>query len=132
MADNEQNKNDNISEENFPENDEKRFNLRNPLIVLKVKGEDANNVFFGYAKNISITGMFIATVSPKETGEEFTIEFTLPKKKKPIQCKCIVEWSRNYNPKTKRKPGMGVRFLDLDKRGHEDIDDCVKNYPPSF
>ncbi len=129
MADNEQNKNDDISEETSPET-EKRFNLRNQLLVLKVKGDDAGNVFFGYAKNISITGMFIASVNPKKAGEVFTIEFTLPKKKKPIQCKCVVEWSRNYSPKSKFEPGMGVRFLDLDKEGCKDINDSVMNPSP--
>lgn len=123
------NKND-ISEETSPKIDEKRFSLRNQLLVLKVKGDDGGNVFFGYAKNISITGMFIASVNPKKAGEEFTIEFTLPKKRKPVQCRCVVEWSRNYNPKSKFEPGMGVRFLDLDKRGHKDIEDCVKNASP--
>ncbi len=129
MADNEQNKNDNISEETSPE-PEKRFNLRSQFLVLKVKGDDAGNVFFGYAKNISITGMFIASVNPKKTGEEFTIEFTLPKKKEPIQCKCLVEWSMNYNPKSKFEPGMGVRFLDLDEEGRTAINDCIKNSSP--
>ena len=129
MADNEQNKNNCNSEETSPEN-EKRFNLRSDLIVLKVKGDDAVNVFFGYAKNISITGMFIATVNPKIAGEIFTIEFTLPKIRKPIKCKCVVEWSRNYNPKTKLEPGMGVRFLDLDKRGCNAINACVNDPSP--
>ena len=129
MADNEQKKNDNISEETSP-GPEKRFNLRNQFLVLKVKGNDSGNVFFGYAKNISKTGMFIASVNPKEAGEVFTIEFTLPKNKKLIQCKCVVKWSMNYNPKSKYEPGMGVRFLDLDKEGRRAINDCVKNSSP--
>ena len=129
MGDNEQNKNDNICEETAPE-PEKRFNLRNQLLVLKVKGDDSGNVFFGYAKNISKAGMFIATVNPKKVDDVFTIEFTLPKKKKPIQCKCVVKWSLNYNPKSKYEPGMGVRFLDLDKEGRRAINDCVKNSSP--
>lgn len=114
----------------FAPKPEKRFNLRNQLLVLKVKGDDSGNVFFGYAKNISKTGMFIATVNPKKAGDVFTIEFTLPKKKKPIQCKCVVKWSMNYNPKSKYEPGMGVRFLDLDKIGRTAINDCVKNSSP--
>ncbi len=129
MADDEQNITGNHSEETSPET-EKRFNLRSQLLVLKVKGDDAGNVFFGYAKNISITGMFIASVNPKIAGEIFTIEFTLPKKGKPIKCKCVVEWSRNYNPKTKLEPGMGVRFFDLDKRGCDAIDACIKDPSP--
>jgi uncharacterized protein (TIGR02266 family) len=109
---------------------EKRKNLRNHLLVLRVKGEASGNVFFGYAKNISKSGMFVSSVYPKEVGEKFTIEFTLPKKKKPIRCQCIVKWCRNYDPKSKYEPGMGVSFLDLDKKERKAINECVIDSSP--
>lgn len=36
-----------------PTRPEKRRSLRSPILVMRVKGETENNIFFGYAKNIS-------------------------------------------------------------------------------
>ncbi len=109
---------------------DKRKDLRNHLLVLRVRGESKNKVFFGYAKNISKGGMFISSVNPRKVGEEFIIEFTLPREKKHIQCRCIVEWSRSYKPKSRNEPGMGVRFLDLENDIKKMIDDWVKDSSP--
>ena len=56
----------------------KRLATRVPLIVEKIPIEDGQKTFFGYAKDISRGGLFIATVKPREPGQVFTIELTLP------------------------------------------------------
>jgi len=91
---------------------DRRKNLRNPLLVLKVKVESGSKSFFGYAKVIGRGGMFITSVNPKQLGEEFFIEFTLPDKT-VARCKCCVMWRREFVPRSPHEPGMGIKFLDL-------------------
>ena len=55
-----------------------RLATRTPLIVEKIPIEDGQKTFFGYAKNISRGGLFIATVKPREIGDVFTIEVEVP------------------------------------------------------
>ena len=104
---------------------DKRKALRKHLLVLKITGE-RENVFFGYAKDISRGGLFISTVNPKPEGEEFTISFESPADKKKIKCRCKVMWSRQFDPETRQEAGMGIKFLDLDLEERRKIDLWVK------
>ncbi len=106
---------------------DRRKNLRKQLIVLKVKGTDSNGTFFGYAKTLSKGGMFITTVAPKNAGEEFEISFTLTGDPLPIRSTCKVVWKRDYDPKLKQEPGMGVKFVGLDVNMATRIEEWVKN-----
>ena len=91
-----------------------RLATRSPLIIEKLPIEDGQKTFFGYAKNISRGGLFIATVKPREPGEKFTIELTLPgTPRHTFRCQCEVVWKRHFHKKTSHEPGMGLRFLDL-------------------
>jgi uncharacterized protein (TIGR02266 family) len=104
-----------------------RRSLRKPLIVLKVKLDSGGRSFFGYAKNISRSGLFIATVSPREPGDRFAVEFTLPA---PLDlllnCTCEVVWKRSFSPTSPYEPGMGLKFLDLPEADAAAIDRWVQ------
>ena len=104
----------------------KRKNLRVPILVTQVKGEHKGKVFFGYAKNISRVGIFIQTVSPKEEGERFRIEFTLPETETIIACQAEVVWARDFKPNTLYEPGMGLKFVDLPEIMSEEVNRWVK------
>jgi uncharacterized protein (TIGR02266 family) len=109
---------------------EKRANLRSPLIVMQAKMGDGRQYFFGYAKNISRAGVFIQTVNPKALGEEFNIEFTLPKTTNPVKCRCKVVWSRKYSASNfSIEPGMGLEFIDIDPLDADTIDSWVRSQP---
>jgi uncharacterized protein (TIGR02266 family) len=99
-----------------------RKNLRAPLMVLKVKVDDGRKVFFGYAKNISRGGLFIATTNPREPGTSFQVEIPFPP---PIHrkmiCTCEVLWKREFTPKSPYEPGMGLKFLNLPDSDAEEI-----------
>jgi hypothetical protein len=47
-----------------------RQNLRSPLIIQKVLINGNRPAFFGYSKNISKSGMFIATTNQIQAGEQ--------------------------------------------------------------
>jgi Tfp pilus assembly protein PilZ len=105
-----------------------RKTLRTPLMVLKAKIDDGRKVFFGYAKNISRSGLFIATTNPREPGTSFQVEIPLPA---PINhkliCTCEVIWKRDFSAKALYEPGMGLKFLDLSENQAEEIHRWVLN-----
>lgn len=104
----------------------KRRSVRSPLIVEKIPIEDGYKTLFGYAKNLSRGGLFISTVKPREIGEVFTIEMTLPlEPQQTIRCQCEVVWKRHFQKKDKFEPGMGLRFVELAEADAGKIDEWV-------
>src|SRR5262245_54610714 len=104
---------------------DRRRALRSPMIVFKVKEEDDRGHLFGYAKNISQSGLFIASINPRLPGEKFTISFRVPDTQISVRCRCEIIWMRKFNPKTKEDPGYGVRFLDIPQETAQAILDWV-------
>ncbi len=122
--------NDNNHGNGLPEKNpaDHRKYLRSPLIVLGVKVDEGHKSFFGYAKNISRSGFFIATVNPREPGERFQVELNLPAPlRRNIQCACEVVWKRLYSKNSPSEPGMGLRFLDLPEETAEAVDRWVRS-----
>ena len=120
-----------MNEPDYPEYEveqkSQRLATRVPLIVEKIPVEDGQKSFFGYAKNISRGGLFIATVKPREVGEEFTIELTLPLAPRHlIRCRSEVIWKRHFKKKDRHEPGMGLRFLDLSDADSDKINRWVE------
>ncbi len=93
----------------------KRRRLRTPLIVLQTSEQSERRAFFGYAKNLSMGGMFIASINPPPPGRKFNIEFVVPSLGQSIKCTTEVVWNRTYSNRGKYEPGMGMRFLDIPK-----------------
>lgn len=93
----------------------KRKTLRTPILITKVKVDQNGKVFFGYAKNISKTGLFIQSINPKDEGERFKIEFDLPGDNEAFNCMAKVIWKRGYLAKARYEPGMGLEFIDLSR-----------------
>lgn len=101
------------NQENVQKIPDKRKTLRYPIIILKVTEEGQKEHLFGYAKNISRSGLFIQSVNPREPGEQFTISFQISNTEIRVRCQCEVVWIRKYSRMNKSEPGYGVRFLDL-------------------
>jgi Tfp pilus assembly protein PilZ len=103
------------------------------LIVEKIPCGDGQKSFFGYAKNISRSGLFISSVNPREPGEEFMIELTLPMKPRHmVRCRCEVIWKRHYQRKGTHEPGMGLKFLDITDIDGDKIDEWVTEQTVRF
>ena len=111
--------------EDWPPAD-KRMHLRKPLLVLKARLDDGRKAFFGYARNISRGGMFIASVNPREPGEQFDLEANFPPLGLTLACRCEVVWKRTYTKKSTLEPGMGLRFLDLPEEIADTLNDWVE------
>lgn len=84
---------------------------------------DVKRVKSGYLLNLSTTGMFIETRDLGACGKELLFEFSLTKGQRPVRGAAEVVWVRRYEERLpRRRPGMGLRFLDLDDDSGEQID----------
>ena len=108
--------------------DRRRY-LRDPIIVFKIMEDTRIQPLFGYAKNISRGGFFIASINPRKPGESFKIFFQIPGTgpgtEIKVRCKCEVVWARKYSKTDKLEPGYGVRFIDIPDDIAEAIDGWV-------
>ncbi len=111
----------------------KRRATRSPLIVEKIPCGDGQKTLFGYAKNVSRGGLFISTVKPREVGDAFLIELTLPMNPRyTVRCRCEVVWKRHFQKKNPHEPGMGLRFLDLTDADGDKVDEWVTEQATKF
>ena len=104
-----------------------RKNLRAPLIIQKVHIDGERPAFFGYSKNISRSGMFIATTNPIQAGEQIDLEFQLPAPLKgTARCRCEVVWKRPHGTHLPFEPGMGMKFIDMPAEITDRLDQWIK------
>jgi hypothetical protein len=85
-----------------------RRELRQPLTVLKATNNSGPKTLFGYACNISRSGMLISTINPR------------------ARCECEVVWKRTWAKEDRHRPGMGLRFLDLSEEAAAAIEEWVE------
>lgn len=112
-------------EKNTTQSD-KRMDLRIPLRVMKVNTTDyGKEVFFGYAQNLSLSGMKIQTSNPRNIGSRFKIIFELSGNIR-INCDAEVIWAQDYDPKSKIMPGMGIKFIDMNSECVRSIEEYIK------
>jgi hypothetical protein len=108
---------------------DQRLNLRAPLIIQKVHLDEERSVFFGYTKNISCSGMFIATTHATEPGTRLSLEIPLPAPlNNVIRCECEVVWKRPFGKHLPFEPGIGIKFIDLPADVAAQIDDWAKQH----
>jgi hypothetical protein len=103
-----------------------RVPLAAPITVLKSDGNGGPKTFFGYAKNISRSGMMIGATSPKEPGTKYVLEIPIPALDLVATCTCEVVWKRDWAKQKCHEPGMGLRFLDLPEEIAAAIDDWLR------
>lgn len=111
------------------ESGDKRSRLRAPLLVLKVRLDDGGKVFFGYARNISRSGIFIASANPRTPGSRFQLEMALAAPLNlTFQATAEVVWKREFSLKSQYEPGMGLKFIDLPEGVGERIEEWVQSH----
>ncbi len=105
-----------------------RQNLRAPLIIQKVLIDGERPAFFGYSKNISKSGMFIATTNSIKPGEQIDLEFQLPPPLKgTVRCRCEVVWKRPYGSHLPFEPGIGMKFINMPEEISDKLEEWIKN-----
>ena len=101
--------------------------LSKPITVLNAQSDNGNKTFFGYAKNISRSGMMIGTTNPRELGTKYRLEIPLPE---PVNmtavCDCEVVWTKVWEKGRCHDPGMGLRFIDLPSEVARAIEEWIE------
>lgn len=105
---------------------ERRGHPRLPFLVLEVKGKKYNEVFLGYALDLSLGGIFIKAANSFMKGERFPIEFVLPDNKTTIQCMGEVVWKTRLDQSNGLTEGVGLRFADLNPESKEALDRWIE------
>ncbi len=106
---------------------ERRRHLRVHITVIRARFDDGPRTFFGYANNISKSGLGIGTISPKKPSSQYHLEFSLPTPLGlTVRCNCEIVWSRPYAKGSPYEPGMGLRFLKLPEQTAAAIDRWVR------
>jgi len=104
---------------------DRRVYPRSPVVVREAKTICGMDVFFGYALNVSRSGLFIASSKLRNKGERFTIEFSLQGLDRGFKCEATVIWNRPYRSGNPLPPGYGLRFEDLSEEDASIIDAWV-------
>jgi uncharacterized protein (TIGR02266 family) len=90
------------------------------------------NFFSGFSTDLSVGGLFVATVAHAPIGSEIDLSFTLPTGEK-IAAKGVVRWTREVNDKTPHVfPGLGVQFVGLEGQALNVIERFIAEREPMF
>lgn len=92
---------------------DRRVYPRSPVVVREARCICGIDVFFGYAKNISRSGLFIATPKLRKPGSVYEIQFKVPGLDHEFTCKGLIMWVRPYKHGNPKPPGFGVKFTEL-------------------
>ena len=110
------------------QNSERRSAVRANIAVTETRVGDEREYFFGYAMNLSKAGAFIHTLRPRKVGEEFGIQFTVPRSGIFVKCRAKVVWTHEFVQGEAKVPGMGVEFVDIDPEIAERVDRWAREY----
>jgi len=91
--------------------DSRRVPLERKVVL---KFHDFGGFFIEYSANVSLTGMFIRTDSPKPAGSIFIFEVWLGEDHKLVHGVGEVVWVRSEEDSASRSAGMGIRYLKID------------------
>jgi uncharacterized protein (TIGR02266 family) len=84
--------------------------------------------FVEYSANISLSGMFITTDSPKPVGSVFIFELWLGDEYKLVHGLGEVVWIRDQDQGPERSAGMGVQYLKMDDESRGVIERIVAEH----
>ena len=106
-----------------------RVSNRVPLerkVVLKF--HDFGGFSIEYSANVSTSGMFVKTTSPKPVGSIFIFEIWLGSERKLVHGLGEVVWVRDAEEAPDRPAGMGVSYVKLDDESRRAIGRIVENH----
>lgn len=87
--------------------------------AVEVRFEEFDEFVTEYAKDLSLNGMFLHTSRPHPPGSSFQFEFEIEGGQPLIRGFAEVVWVREPEQAKEAPPGMGVRFISLDRNGQK-------------
>ena len=128
---------DRISDEQA-DADDRRHSPR-ILVNLEVDYGNEDNFLFAFIKDISATGIFVGTNTPEPPGTRLNVRFR-PRQNddsfmfmsdaKTLDVEGEVIWVNTYRPGNADSlhPGMGIRFISLDKEERYRLMELVRTF----
>lgn len=110
------------------------------LVNLDVDYGNEDNFLFASIRDISATGIFVATKSPEEPGTRLNVRFTPSHNKTPrdidtafpdvLDVEGEVIWVNQVRPgdSSNLHPGMGIRFVELTDTQRQRLHDFIKTF----
>ncbi len=86
----------------------------------------AGSSAWGVMRDLSRGGVFVESHGRLPVDTEIDLDFRLPNVRRPLRPTAQVMWT-GLHPKS-RAPGMGLRFLALDRSSTHQIDSFVHQY----
>ncbi len=100
-------------------------------IEMEVGIGSESNFYVGFTENLSASGVFVATYSPKPIGSKVDVTLTMPTGTQLV-VPGTVRWMRNASPSGDTWPGMGVQFDKLSDEEEHKIRDFIRFRDPLF
>ncbi len=95
-------------------------------VDVRVRLVRADAYSWGVVRDLSRGGVFVESMGKLPLDTELDLDFRLPHLNKPLRPTAQVMWA-GLHPKS-RTPGMGLRFLALDRSSTQQIDSFVHQY----
>ncbi|MBI3179193.1 MAG: TIGR02266 family protein [Deltaproteobacteria bacterium] len=106
------------------DNNERRLYPRVPLrMLVQFRLHDMDEFMREHAINLSAGGIFVRTGDPHPAGAMIYLQFTLADGAKIIEGLGRVV---HVNPPGHQEPGMGIEFVNLDRKSRKLIDKIIK------
>jgi uncharacterized protein (TIGR02266 family) len=101
-------------------------------VRLDVTVTSDHNFYAGFAENMSVGGLFIATHQIKSVGDRIDFSLLLPGSREPLRGVGVVRWVRLYSESSDVPPGMGIRFEALERGAQKRIEEFLAQREPMF
>lgn len=117
--------------------DEERLSLggrRDPRFTLHadVTVASEHNFYAGFAENLSVSGVFVATHTEHRVGDHVEFKLRIGDSEEPIRGVGEVRWVRQYSETSDAPPGVGLRFLELGDEVQRKIAEFLTGRDPLF
>ena len=90
-----------------------------------------HNFYSGFAENLSVGGVFVATHQLRPVGETVEVCIHLPDGTE-VRAAGEVRWVRLFNSESDMPPGMGLRFGALEPTANQAIERFLNQREPIF
>ena len=96
------------------------------LIALGITYESGDDFLSSFLSDISGGGLFIGTPNPMEINTRLNVCFHIPGINESLLAAGTVVWARDL--KSSDKPGMGVRFDEMEPGDREKLDQFLAEH----
>jgi uncharacterized protein (TIGR02266 family) len=91
-----------------------------------------HNFYAGFAENLSVSGVFVATHTEHRVGDHIEFTLRIGDFEEALRGIGEVRWVRQYSETSDAPPGVGLRFLELEDAARRKIAEFLTRRDPLF